>query len=55
MLLDLRDFFAIQEREQIPESGAADQELQPCPAAAKHTPPIGWIVNAKFRPSNFTP
>jgi hypothetical protein len=33
VFLDLRYFFAIQRRQQIPEPRAADQKLEPCPAA----------------------
>jgi hypothetical protein len=33
MLLDLADFFTIQEPQEIPKSGVADQKLEPCPAA----------------------
>lgn len=33
VLLNLRNFFPIQKRQQIPNRGIADQKLQPCCAA----------------------
>jgi hypothetical protein len=33
MLLNLRDLLAIQQCQQIPKAGKANQQLEPCPAA----------------------